>query len=184
MMKRKSMLAAVLLVTALAARGQRLENSTDYTTGYIVTSGYDESNTIRAIDGVLYMIYDDLPMVLVKYPPMKQDETFEVPSSVRRICNNAFQGTKYLKTLRLHSTVTDGRFLNLTIGERAFDDSSIEAFEVVESSSAAPTGVAKSASADRKEVGRYDAAGRKVGEGSNGVHIVVYDDHTSKKAIE
>lgn len=80
--------------------------------------------------------------------------------------------------------MTDGRFINLTIGERAFDDSSIEAFEVVEGSSAAPTGVAKSASADRKEVGRYDAAGRKVDEGSNGVHIVVYDDHTSKKAIE
>ena len=99
----KKLSTILMLMLALSAEAQTLETQADFPTGYIATSYFTASNTIKSIDGVLYMIYDDIPIALVRYPAMNPREEFEVPSSVRRICNNAFQGTKYLKTLRIHT---------------------------------------------------------------------------------
>lgn len=71
-------LIAMAVAIGTAVQAQTLESSSDFPTGYLVTNYYDRSNTIQSIDGVLYLISDDIPIVLVKYPPMNPREEFEV----------------------------------------------------------------------------------------------------------
>ena len=118
----------LVLLLSSSVHAQKLESGSDFYTGYLITTGYDKHNTIRSIDGVLYMIYDDIPIALVRYPAMNTRTEYEIPSTVRRICNNAFQGTKFLKTLKIHNKVTEGGYVSLAIGEDAFNDCSIENF--------------------------------------------------------
>ena len=183
-MNKKMILIAMAVAIGTAVQAQTLESSSDFPTGYLVTNYYDRSNTIQSIDGVLYLISDNIPIVLVKYPPMNPREEFEVPSSVRRISNNAFQGTKFLKTLKIHNTVSDGRFLKLVIGESAFNDSSIENFEVIENNEETVSHISKNTTEDRTEEGRYDLSGRKVEAADDGVQIVVHNDKTAKKVLK
>ena len=183
-MNKKMIMMTMAVAIGTAVQAQTLESNSDFPTGYLVTNYYDKSNTIQSIDGVLYLISDDIPIVLVKYPPMNPREEFEVPSSVRRISNNAFQGTKFLKTLKIHNTVSDGRFLKLVIGESAFNDSSIENFEVIENNEETVSHISKKTTEDRTEEGRYDLSGRKVEAGDDGVQIVVYNDKTAKKVLK
>lgn len=152
----------MLLATAATANAQSLETSTAFPTGYMETSYFDEANTVKSIDGVLYMLYDDIPIVLVKYPPMNPREEYEIPSTVRRINNNAFQGTKYLKTLKMHNTVTYNRNVKLAIGETAFNDSSIENFVVIENDAPVNAAHNEQYALPRTETGRYDLTGRTV----------------------
>lgn len=178
----RASLLLVFLGFSHCAFSQTLETSEKFPTGYITVSHFSESNTIKSIDGVLYMLVNDTPMTLLKYPPMNPREEFEVPSTVRRICANAFQGTKYLKTLKLHNYVSSGTYLQLTIADNAFVDSSIENFVVIENDVTAlheETPVAKPVS--REVVGRYDLAGRRVDAHTDGIQIVQYDDHSSVK---
>lgn len=181
-----------LLVSIASANAQKLETSADYPTGYITTSYYSEGNTIKSIDGVLYMVYGDVPVALVKYPAMNEREVYEVPSTVRRICNNAFQGTRYLKTLRLHSVVTGGNFLQLNIGETAFNDSSIENFEVISNNhptalneptlpAAAPA--ATGAGTGAADLARYDLAGRPTPAASDARLQIVRSGDSSRKEV-
>ena len=179
----KKLSTILMLMLALSAEAQTLETQADFPTGYIATSYFTASNTIKSIDGVLYMIYDDIPIALVRYPAMNPREEFEVPSSVRRICNNAFQGTKYLKTLRIHNEVSDGRNLHLLIGESAFNDSSIENFEVIENHEQAATHSKPATAAPREETARYNVAGCKVSDQTKGLQIVSYSDHTAQKVV-
>jgi hypothetical protein len=180
----KKILLLVMMTTALTVNAQSLETSSNYPTGYITASYYSSSNTIKSIDGVLYMIYDDVPVALVKYPAMNEREEFEVPATVYRICNNAFQGTRYLKTLKLHNTVTFGNFITLVIGESAFNDSSIENFVVIENDGTTVGINGHMPAPSANEVGRYDVAGRPVSPSANGVQIITYDDHSSKKVVK
>ncbi len=180
----KKILPFLMLMLSAGACAQKIETNTEFPTGYLGATNFDASNTIKSIDGVLYIIYDDIPVALVKYPAMNPREEFEVPSTVRRICNNAFQGTKYLKTLKLHNIVTQGRYVCLNIGESAFNDSSIENFVVIENdgdvvdNSTAPT------LAPRKEIATYDLAGRKTSGKQEGLQIVLYDDRSTEKVMK
>lgn len=182
---RKTVFFLALLVMPFVATAQKIETNSEFPTGYLTTSNYDESNTIKSIDGVLYMILDDIPIALIKYPPLDRREEYEIPATVRRICNNAFQGTKYLKTLKFHNVITEGRYISLTIGESAFNDSSIESFVVIENDqntlSQAPPAVESS---QRNEVGRYNTLGYRTDEKNEGMQIVVYDNKTTKKIIK
>lgn len=171
----------MMLMLALSAEAQTLETKTEYPTGYIATSYFTSSNTIKSIDGVLYMIYDDIPVALVRYPAMNPREEFEVPSSVRRICNNAFQGTKFLKTLKIHNEVTNGRNISLLIGENAFNDSSIENFEVIENHEETAIHTRPTASSSQHETARYDLAGRKTNGQARGVQIVAHSGEAPLK---
>lgn len=185
MIGRKFTLTLTLLVTTMAASAQSLETVEQSPTGYMTTCYYTQGNTIKTIDGVLYMVYADVPMVLLRYPAMNPREEFEVPSTVRRIANNAFQGTRYLRTLRLHSTVSYGLFSQLTVGESAFNDSSIENFEVIEDNVTSGTEVRpETPLTPPTEVARYDLAGRPVVQEQGGVQIITYDDHTARKVLK
>lgn len=76
-----------------------------------------------SVDGVLFSGNDLEWRWLVKYPNGDEREEYAIPEGVSRICNGAFSGCKNLKRLVIPSSV---RF----IGERAFEGSSIEWFEV------------------------------------------------------
>ena len=173
----------MMLMLTISAGAQTLETQTNFTTGYISTSYFTAENTIKSIDGVLYMIYNDSPVALVKYPAMNPREEFEVPSTVRRICNNAFQGTKFLKTLKMHSTVTGGYNLHLLIGENAFNDSSIENFEVIENNEDTASKARPATATPRQETARYDLAGRKTTEHVRGIQIVARGEDAPRKVL-
>ena len=173
-----------LLMLPSVAGAQKLESGSDFYTGYLTTTNFDKANTIKSIDGVLYMIYEDVPIALVRYPAMNTRTEYEIPSTVRRICNNAFQGTKFLKTLKLHNQVTEGSYVSLAIGEGAFNDSSIENFVVVENDQSSLSPVKEQKTAERKAVARYDLSGRRAGENAGGVQIVRYNDQTAEKVVK
>ncbi len=177
-----TLFVAFLLLMGTNASAQKLEGNSEFYTGYMSTTNYDRANTIKSIDGVLYFIYDDIPVALLRYPAMKPQEEFEIPSTVRRICNNAFQGTKFLKTVKMHNKVTEGAYVGLTIGENAFNDSSIENFIVIENDEN-QTNVAMFEPTAKKDVARYDLSGRKAEKEQEGFQIIVYDDNTTKKVI-
>ena len=174
----------LLFVVSTQANAQTLETISNYPTGYMETAYFDKSNTIKSIDGVLYMLYEDIPVVLIKYPPMSPREEYEIPSTIRRINNNAFQGTKYLKTLKLHNTVTYNRSIKLAIGETAFNDCSIENFIVIENDDPSLTTVNEKEVAPRSEIGRYDLLGRQVSSDFKGIQIITYSDKTSRIVLE
>ena len=178
----KTILTLLLIVASVTIKAQSLETNSAYPTGYLNTAYFSEGNTIRSIDGVLYMVYDDIPTALLRYPAKKTDKEFEVPSTVMRICSNAFQGTVYLKTLKLHNTVTYGKFTSIVISETAFNDSSIENFIVLEDDEVAAAKPSEGLTDYiRKEYARYDVNGNKVTEDTKGIQIVTYDDNTSEK---
>ncbi len=180
----KNLFILIFLTISSVSFAQSLETSENFTTGYMETSYFDKANTIKSIDGVLYMLYEDTPIVLVKYPPMKTNEEYEIPSTVRRINNNAFQGTKFLKTLKMHNTVSYNRNIKLVIGETAFNDCSIENFVVIENNDTSVSTLNKRQTLPRKEIDRYDLAGRKVTKDYKGIQIVTYSDNTAQMVLE
>lgn len=177
----KKIFVLVFMVMSINVNAQSLETLSNYPSGYMETSYFDKNNTIQSVDGVLYMLNEGIPIVLVKYPAMNPREEYEIPSTVRRINNNAFQGTKYLKTLKIHIIVTS-RNIKLAIGESAFNDSSIENFIVIENDQTALNSHSYQ-SAPVEEIARYDVSGRKVGDDYNGVQIISYTDHSTKKIL-
>ena len=179
-----TILALLMLTTAVGAQTLEKTNG-DFPTGYFESSYFNSGNTIKSIDGVLYMVYADTPMVLLRYPAANPRTEFEVPKTVRRIANNAFQGTRYLKTLKMHDEVSFGNHIYIVIGETAFNDSSIENFVVIENNETSATGVAPQRPDvdDRREVARYDLSGRPATDHSTGVQIVRYDDGSASKVL-
>ncbi len=79
----------------------------------------DKNNSYKSIDGVLYS--KDMT-VLVKYPSAMAGETFEIPSSVKKIHSSAFRFSKALKNVVIPNSVEE-------IGASAF--SNCEALESV-----------------------------------------------------
>lgn len=182
-MKKLLIVSLALVLFSTWTKAQKLEVNQEYFTGYLSTSNFDVSNTIMSIDGVLYMLYDDIPVALVRYPAMNPREEFEVPASVRRICNNAFQGTKFLKTLKIHNVVSEGYYVNLTIGENAFNDSSIENFVVIENDNFTSANSPAYESREKEEVARYNTNGQTVNKEEDGIQILVYSDNTTRKVL-
>lgn len=177
----------VAMMTMMAffvtASAQKLETESNFPTGYMETNYFSASNTIKSIDGVLYMLFEDVPIVLVRYPAMNEREEFEVPPTVRRINNNAFQGTKFLKTLKIHNTVTYGNFIKLLIGDSAFNDSSIENFVVIENDGISSVNTRNETVSPSKIIGRYDLSGRAVDEKDGDIQIVIDENHVAQKVL-
>lgn len=172
-------------LAALCGRAQSLEATANHPTGYLVPNYCNGSNTIKSIDGVLYMVVNDVPVVLVRYPADNPRTSYEVPATVWRIANNAFQGAKHLKTLKLHNEVAGRDYMSLLIGETAFNDAAIENFIVLENDDVtASIGLTpETDAASRREVARYDVQGRPVESADDGVQIVRYADGTAEKVI-
>ena len=62
-----------------------------------------ENKHFKAIDNILYS-YD--LKTLIKYPPKKENEFFEIPSPVNRIGKFSFQSNNHLKCLKIGKSVT------------------------------------------------------------------------------
>lgn len=166
---------AVCALIAAAASAQVLETTkTDYPTGYVNSSVNAEGYTIGVEDGVLYFVDYGMPIVLVKYPPMKADEEFTVPATVKRIMNGAFDGVRNLRTLKLHSTVSalypnmNSQGLTLSIGETAFANSSIENFEIVTSGT---TSFAPKVPVATSKAEEYNIEGKPQANSPRGIYI-------------
>ena len=155
--------------------------------GYINTDGYYLSalhSGYYTEDGVLYAganyvsgNLDHKYDFLVKYPASKLNTSFTVPSGTRRICRGAFQGNKFLQTIRIPSTLKE-------IGDNAFDGcESLKSIELYEVSSAIQA-VEMDDNTEKKEIGRYNINGVKVEEKDGGIQIILYSDGSADKVLE
>lgn len=180
----KFKLAIVASVFALQCNAQQLESAKDFPTGYIEPFYFSSNNTIKTIDGVLYMINNNIPVYLLRYPPTNPREEYEIPSTVKRIANNAFQGTKFLKTVKIHNTCTFNNNTYLVIGESAFNDSSIENFEVIENDETSAVNASIPHSVERTEVAKYDITGKPITGSFEGTQIIQYSDGSSVKVLK
>lgn len=131
-------------------------------------------------DGVLFIkatgsqIYE----TLVKYPQTKSSTTYTVPDKTEIIARGAFKDNKYLRTIRIPSSVC-------RIGDNAFDGcENLSSIEVYESSSTNVNDVFDDADTETTEIGRYNIQGVKLQEGDDGqVQIILYSDGKSKKIL-
>ena len=146
--------------------------------GYIISSSYDGVN-FYCEDDVLFLRSTRNSGILVKYPQSKIGSTYTVPSWVTTIAKGAFQGNRYIATIRIPSSI-------YSIGDNAFEDlSSLKSIEIYESTSAVRSIDNNDAQAEAKEVGRYNIQGVKIEEGKDGqIQIILYSDGTAKKVIE
>lgn len=87
----------------------------------------------ESIDGVLFVMYQwaeetPKPYVLVKVPQTKNITNYTVPDGVETIAKGAFQGNKYIQTIRIPTSV-------YYIGDNAFADcENLKSIEVYPSS--------------------------------------------------
>lgn len=154
-----------------------------YAQAEISTKGYVDVNKVYCEDGVLFnKEYSNVNSsnILVKYPQNKQSSVYTIPKWVGTIASGAFQGNKYIQTIKIPSTI-------LYIAVDAFNGCeqlmSIEVYESTSSVRAVETD--NSPSEEAREVGRYNIQGVKIEEGENGqVQIILYSDGSSKKIIE
>ena len=146
--------------------------------GYIYR--YSSSYNYYCEEGVLFVKNDGISSgnSLVKYPQSKQTTSYTIPNWVKTIAKGAFKGNKYIKTIRIPSSV-------YYIGENAFDDcEQLTSIEIYEATSSASAIEADSPHSEAKEVGRYNIQGVKVQEDEEGqVQIILYSDGTSQKVI-
>ena len=68
------------------------------------------NSNFKSIDGVLFNKNCDL---LLKYPQNKDIESYNLPITVKEICNEAFMNNRFIQKISLHSPLE-------TIGEAAF----------------------------------------------------------------
>ena len=176
-----------LILLFLMAIGTSVYGQTADDRGYINTDGYYLSALYSGYyteDGVLYAganyvsgNLDHKYDFLVKYPASKQATSFTIPAGTYRICRGAFQGNKFLQTIRIPSTVK-------SIGDNAFDGcESLTSIEVYEASSAIPA-VEMDDNTEKKEIGRYNINGVKVEEKDGGIQIILYSDGSADKVLE
>lgn len=65
----------------------------------------DENNQyFTSVDGVLY---DKQMTVLIAYPPAKTDTAFNIPESITKINDNAFNSCSHLESITIPSSVTE-----------------------------------------------------------------------------
>ena len=161
--------------------GQALESSSGSFSGYVKADAGDGQYYTE--DGVLYLKYkpnstgEGQYCYLVKYPASKQNTSFSIPAGTYRICRGAFQGNKFIQTIRIPSTVK-------YIGDNAFDGcESLKTIEVYQASSAIPD-VEMDEDIEKKEIGRYNINGVKVEEKDGGIQIILYSDGSAEKVLE
>ena len=134
-------------------------------------------------DGVLFSKYDSYMNsarnILLKYPQNKQSSVYTIPKWVKTIASGAFQGNKYIKTIKIPSTIA-------YIADDAFNGcEQLTSIEVYESTSSVRAVETDNSPSEAREVGRYNIQGVKIEEGENGqVQIILYSDGSSKKIIE
>lgn len=148
--------------------------------GYTYTE--DSDDYFKSIDGVLYLISrvnasnPPYTHTLVKYPQNKKDITYTVPNNVRTIAKGAFQGNKYIDTIRIPSSV-------IYIGDNAFADcENLKTIEVYTSSSSIQA--VEEDIIEKEEIGRYNINGVKVEETDDGIQIILYSDGSAEKVLE
>ena len=147
--------------------------------GYIYR--YSSSYNYYCEEGVLFVKNDGISSgnSLVKYPQSKQTTSYTIPNWVKTIAKGAFKGNKYIKTIRIPSSI-------LYIGDNAFDDcDQLTSIELYESTSAVGAVEPDDLPSDAREVGRYNIQGVKVQEDEDGqVQIILYSDGSSKKVVK
>lgn len=170
---KKFVIIAILSVLGIAAYGQNAVSDK----GYIIA---DNSRCLFSEDGVLFVkrYSSDTYKTLVKYPQNKNSNSYTIPSDVFIIAKGAFQGNKYIRTLKIPSTIK-------YIGDNAFDGcDQLTSIEIYESTSAVRAVEAEESSSEAREVGRYNIQGVKIQEDEEGqIQIILYSDGTSKKII-
>lgn len=178
---KRILLFFLLLAASVGAFAQSENDITDK--GYISRNGSGFSNHYESIEGVLYLIYqyydntDSSPYILVKFPQDKNVSTYTVPDKTCIIAKGAFQGNKYLQTIRIPSTV-------YYIGDNAFDDCvNLKSIEIYKSSSSVRA-VEEDRDSEKLEIGRYNINGVKVEETEDGVQIILYSDGTADKVLK
>lgn len=176
---KKFLILLFLMAIGTSVYAQSLETSSNTNLGYIVSAYKGDKNTLYSEDGVLFVgsKSGSKYYFLVKYPASKQATSFTIPAGTGRICRGAFQGNKFLQTIRIPSSV-------LYIGDNAFDGcESLKSIEVYEASSAIPA-VEMDEDIEKKEIGRYNINGVKVEEKDGGIQIILYSDGSAEKVLE
>lgn len=150
--------------------------------GYILK--YSSSYNFYCEEGVLFTkhpggAYSYDGCTLVKYPQSKQSTSYTIPGWVRVIAKGAFQGNKYIKTIRIPSTVD-------YIGDNAFEGcDQLTSIEIYQSTNSVRAVEADDSPSEAREVGRYNIQGVKIQEGEDGkIQIILYNDGTAKKVAE
>lgn len=178
---KKIFLFLLLLTASVGAFAQSENDITDK--GYVSRNGSGFSNHYESIEGVLFVIYqyyydtEPSPYILVKFPQDKNVTTYTVPDKTSIIAKGAFQGNKYIQTIRIPSSV-------YYIGDNAFEDcANLKSIEVYNSSSSIKT-VEEDRDVEKTELGRYNINGVKVEETDDGVQIILYSDGTADKVLK
>ena len=149
--------------------------------GYIWN--YYSSCNFYCEEGVLFTKDDDdyshQCNALVKYPQSKQSTSYTIPGWVGVIAKGAFQGNKYIKTIRIPSTVD-------YIGDNAFEGcDQLTSIEIYQSTNSVKAVEADDSPSEAREVGRYNIQGVKIQEGEDEkIQIILYSDGTAKKVAE
>ena len=168
-----------LFFTLLGANAYAQSQITDK--GFLSRGSSVSDYKVYCEDGVLYfkVDYNSSYNTLVKYPQNKNGSSFTIPDWVRTIERGAFQGNKYLETIRIPSAI-------VYIGENAFADcSSLKSIEVYEATAGVREMENDESHSEARELGRYNIQGVKIEEGNDGqVQIILYSDGTAKKVIE
>lgn len=177
---RRILVLFVLVAICSLTYGQDVVNSK----GYLYR---EYSKGVHCEDGVLFITFDDYYSMgntkrgetLVKFPQNKNVTSYTIPDGVVTIAKGAFQGNKYIKTIRIPYSVK-------YIGDNAFADcEQLQSIEMYGSTNSVRANEADDASSEVKEVGRYNIQGVKIQEDENGeIQIILYSDGTSKKILK
>lgn len=177
---KKLIVLFVVFLFGIAAYGQNTLSKKD---------GYINGSIYHCEDGVLfcksYSDYvgptptRDICETLVKFPQNKNVSSYTIPDGTYVIAKGAFQGNKYIKTIRIPSTV-------YYIGDNVFDDcDQLTSIEIYQSTNSVRAVEADDSPSEAKEVGRYNIQGVKVQEGEDGkIQIILYSDGTAKKVTK
>lgn len=178
---KKFLVLLFLIAIGASVYGQELESSSYSFSGYV--SADMGAGQYYTEDGVLYLKSSPSSTgtfqytFLVKYPASKQNTSFTIPTGTTRICRGAFQGNKYIQTIRIPSTVR-------RIGDNTFDGcENLRSIEVYTSSSSIQV-IEEDRETEKEEIGRYNINGVKVEETDDGVQIILYSDGTADKILK
>ena len=82
------------------------ENSFIGCSGLVAINVAEKNPPCKSINGVLFMRNaGGNPIALVKYPSASDRESYEIPDTVKKICNRAFADSRSLKSVKIHEKV-------------------------------------------------------------------------------
>lgn len=139
------LLFLIAIGTSVYAQSDNIITEKGYVRGnyYNYASGDEKQHHFGYIDGVLFEMYsghnsngnpyNSVPNILVKFPQNKNVTTYTIPPHTFIIAKGAFQGNKYIQTIRIPSSVA-------YIGDDAFANcDNLKNIEVYDSSSSDQT---------------------------------------------